>query len=117
VKVLDTVHVGRPHRAGRPRKTPERLIADKGYDSNAVRTMLEQRGIEPIIPARDNNTVATHQDGRNLRRYRRRWTVERTISWLQNFRRLVVRWERSSEVYTALAHMACALVVMKRVLG
>ena len=117
VKVLDTVHIRRSHRAGRPRKTPERLIAEKDSDSNAARALLVQRRMEPIIPARENNTVATHQDGRKLRRDRHRWTVERTISWLQNFRRLVVRWERSSEVYTALAHLACALIVMRRVLG
>ena len=79
--------------------------------------MLHTRDITPIVPARSNNTVATHQDGRVLRRYRRRWIVERTISWLQNFRRLTTRWDRSADVYTALAHMACALVVMKRVLG
>jgi transposase len=117
VQTLETVRVGRPHRRGRPRTRPERLIADKGYDSNAVRQMLHHRGIAPIIPARRNNTVATHQDGRVLRRYRRRWMVERTISWLQNFRRLTTRWDRSAAVYTALAHLACALVVMKRVLG
>jgi len=79
--------------------------------------MLENRGIEPIIPARDNNRVATHQDGRMLRRYRHRWIIERTISWVQTFRRVTTRWDRSAEVYTALVHMACALMVMKRVMG
>ena len=58
---------------------PERLIADRGYDSNAVRRFLKRRRIQPIIPARSNNTQATDQDGRCLRRYRRRWIVERTI--------------------------------------
>jgi len=117
VQTLETVRGTRPHQRGRPRTRPERLIADKGYDSNAVRETLHNRGITPIVPARSNNTVATHQAGRVLRRYRRRWMVERPISWLQNFRRLTTRWDRSAEVYTALAHMACALVVMKRVLG
>ncbi len=82
VQTLETVRVARLPRGGRPRQRPERLIADKGYDSNAVRELLEGRGIEPIIPARANNTVATHQDGRTLRWYRRWWIVERTISWL-----------------------------------
>ncbi|MBK8201484.1 MAG: transposase [Bdellovibrionales bacterium] len=50
-------------------------------------------GVEPIIPARRNNKKATHQDGRKLRRYRRRWIVERTNAWLQNFRPLVVHYE------------------------
>jgi len=114
---LATVHVSRAHRAGRPRHRPERLIADRGYDSNAVRAALATRSIQPIIPARSNNRQATHQDGRCLRRYRRRWIVERSNAWLYNFRRLVVRYERSAEIYTALVHLACALITLKRVFG
>jgi len=97
--------------------TPERLIADRGYDSNPARAMLVSRGIDPIIPKRSNNTRATHQDGRKLRRYARRWIIERTNAWLQNYRRLVVRWERSAEVYTALVHAAFAMICLRRVLG
>ncbi len=96
---------------------PERLIADKGYDSNAVREQLVERGMEPIIPARKNNRKATHQDGRKLRRYRRRWIIERTNAWLQNFRRIVVRYERKASNFGALVHLACALIIMRRVLG
>jgi transposase len=114
---LATVRVSRAHRAGRPRQRPERLIADRGYDSNAVRAALATRGIQPIIPARSNNRRATHQDGRCLRRYRRRWIVERSHAWLYNFRRLVVRYERSVAIYTALVHLACALITLKRVFG
>src|ERR1700752_3650727 len=109
---LATVHVPRAHRAGRPRQRPDRLIADRGYDSNAVRAALDTRGIQPIIPARSNNRRATHQDGRCLRRYRRRWIVERSNAWLYNFRRLVVRYERSVTIYTALVHVACALITL-----
>jgi hypothetical protein len=47
---------------------PKRLIGDRGYDSNPARELLVKRGIEPIIPARSNNRVATHQDGRRMRR-------------------------------------------------
>ena len=113
---LETVAVKR-RGPGRPRKRPERLIADKGYDSNAVRAALVAQGIEPIIPARSNNTVATHQDGRKLRRYRRRWHVERTHAWLQNFRRVLVRYERLATLYLGLVHLACALIVLRKVLG
>jgi transposase len=91
----------------RRRGKPNRLIGDRGYDSNTVRAFLVKRGIEPIIPARSNNTVATHQDGRKLRRYQRRWIIERSHSWLQTFRRLVVRYERSEKIFAALVHMAC----------
>ena len=93
---------------------PKALIADKGYDSNKARQLIKDRGMLPIIPARENNTKATHQDGRHLRRYRNRWIVERTNAWLQNFRRLVVRYERSSLIFTALIHMAFAMMVLKR---
>ena len=96
---------------------PGQLIADKGYDSNAVRKDLVKEGIEPIIPARSNNKKATHQDGRKLRKYRKRWIVERTNAWIQNHRRLVVRYERSADIYTGLVHMACALIALRRVLG
>ena len=107
-----------PIRLGRTRACrPKRLVADRGYDSNAIRAMLVKRQIEPIIPARSNNQVATHQDRRRLRRFRHRWIVERTNSWLQTFRRLVVRYEYQSTVFIALVHMACALVTLKKVLG
>ena len=99
------------------RRRPRRLIADRGYDSNPLRALLVARDIEPIIPRRRNNPKATHQDGRKLRRYRRRWVIERTNSWLQTFRKLVVRYERSAKVFTALVHLACALTTLRRVLG
>lgn len=96
------------------RVQPQRLIADKGYDSNKARQLIKNRGMLPIIPARENNTQATHQDGRHLRRYGNRWIIERTNAWLQNFRRLVVRYERSVIIFTALIHMAFAMMILKR---
>jgi transposase len=98
-------------------RLPDRLIGDRGYDSNRLRERLAERGIEPIIPARSLNRRSTHQDGRKLRRYRRRWTIERTNAWLQNFRRLVVRYERKVLLFLALVHMACAMITLKRILG
>jgi Transposase DDE domain len=70
---------------------PERFILDPACDSKAIRKDLADCGIEPIIPARKNNRCATHQDGRKLRRYKKRWQIERTKAWLQNFRRVVIR--------------------------
>jgi transposase len=95
--------------------TPERLILDRAYDSNAIRRDLAERGIEPIIPARKNNRRATHQDGRKLRRYKKRWKIERTNAWLQNFRRLVVRYERLTANYLAFVYLACALITLRKV--
>ena len=107
---LDTVAVGRPGKPGRPRQRPARLLADRGDDRNPLRARLAQRGIEPIIPARRNHKHATHQDGRKLRRDRRRWIIERTFAWLGAFRRLVVRYERLITAYAGFFHMACALL-------
>jgi transposase len=101
----------------RDRGQPKRLIGDSAYDSNTVRALLVKRGREPIIPARSHNTVATHHDGRKMRRDKRRGIIERSNSWLQTCRRLVVRYERSEQIYAALVHMACALITLKRVLG
>ena len=112
-----TLRNGRIGGRRRQRRTPRRLIADRGYDSNPVRAWLVQRAIELRIPARRANTVAPHQDGRKLRRYKRRWIIERTNAWLQTFRRLVVRYERSAKNFTALVHLACALTTLKRALG
>lgn len=111
---LQAVKVGRLG-AGRPRTRPERIIADKAYDSDPLRERLGARGIELIVPHRGNRKKPPTQDGRPLRRYKRRWIVERTNAWLQNFRRLLVRHERSATIFLGLVHMACAMIVLKRV--
>ena len=113
---LQAIRVGRRHHAGRPRQKPERLIADRGYDSDPLRLQLARRGIELIAPHRQNRRKPPTQDGRALRRYRRRWTVERTFAWLGNFRRLVVRYDRSLKIYQAFFHIACFMIVLRKVL-
>jgi len=114
---LDTISIGRKDKAGHPRKKPNRLIADKAYDSNDIRQNLRLRGIDPIIPSRSNNQKATHQDRRKQRRYKHRWKVERTISWLQNCRRLVVRYERYWDHWLSLIYMACIMIILNRVIS
>ncbi len=99
---------------GRPRQKPERVIADKAYDSDPLRARLKRRGIELIAPHRRNRKKPKTQDGRKLRRYRRRWKVERTFAWFGNFRRLVVRWERHLKMYLAFFHLACLLITLSR---
>jgi transposase len=112
---LATIQVGRSHQAGRPRQKPLRVIADKAYDSDPLRKRLRQRGIELICPHKKNRVRPATQDGRALRRYRRRWIVERTNAWLGNFRRLVVRYDRSLTIYGAFFHIACFMIVLRRV--
>lgn len=111
---LAQIAVSDAERRGRPRTKPDRFIADKAYDSNFLRSRLAKRGIQPIIPARSNNSRASHQDGRPLRRYKRRWKIERTFSWLQNFRRITTRWERLELMYSAFVNLACAFLVLRR---
>jgi transposase len=113
---LATVRVGRLG-PGRPRTLPERLIADRAYDSDPLRERLGQRGVELIVPHRCNRVKPATQDGRALRRYKRRWIIERTNAWLQNFRRLVVRYERSATIFLGLVHLACAIILLKKVSG
>ena len=102
-------------RAGRPRQRPQRMIGDKAYDSDPLRKRLHRRGIELIAPHKRNRVRPPTQDGRALRRYRHRWIVERTIAWLGNFRRLVVRWDRSTTIYQAFFHIACLMIVLRKV--
>ncbi len=93
---------------------PERLVYDKAADSDPLRARLAERGIELICPHRKGRKRPSTQDGRPLRRYRRRWIIERTISWLGNYRRLIVRHEYYPEMYLAFVHIACALIAWAR---
>ncbi|RIK66115.1 MAG: IS5 family transposase [Planctomycetota bacterium] len=99
-------------------KKPERLIGDKAYDSDELGYQLGEQGIELIAPHRENRRPETKtQDGRPLRRYKRRWTVERTIAWFQNFRRLCIRWEKSTSLFCGFLHLGCTVLLLKEVLG
>ncbi len=95
---------------------PERVITDKAYDSDHLRVALSSRGMELICPHRTNRRRPKTQDGRKLRRYRRRWKIERTFAWLGNFRRLVVRYERHLLMYASFFHLACCLILLRGVM-
>lgn len=90
-----------------------RLIYDKAADSDPLRQRLLTGGIQLICPHRTNRTKPRIQDGRSLRRYARRWKVERTLAWLGNFRRLVVRYEHQALMYQAFFHVACVLITLR----
>lgn len=93
---------------------PEQLIGDLAYDSDKLDARLADEGIELISPHRRNRTKPATQDGRALRRYRRRWKVERLFAWLQNFRRLVVRYEYHVENFLGFVHLGCMLILLRR---
>ena len=91
-----------------------RLIYDQAADSDPLRTRLAARGIELVCPHRRNRTKAPTQDGRSLRRYRRRYKIERSISWLQNFRRLVTRYEHRAYRFLGFVQLACLMITLRR---
>lgn len=94
-------------------KRPERLLYDKAADADWLRDALEQRGIEQITPHRKSRKKPSRQDGRALRRYKHRWKVERTISWLGNCRRLLVRHEYHAHLFEGFTHWACLLLCLR----
>ena len=101
IPLLDAVPAVRGA-VGRPRRRPERLTADRGYD----RRLLRRRGIRPEIARRQS------EHGSGLGRFR--WVVERSFAWLHNFKRLLVRYERRADMHRALLGLACCLVCYRR---
>ena len=91
-----------------------RLIYDRAADSDPLRVRLTKQGTELICPHRKNRKKPPTQDGRKLRRYKRRWKVERLNAWLQNFRRLIVRYEVLPHLFQGLVHAACLVIVLRR---
>lgn len=90
------------------------MIGDKAYDSDPLRRRLRKRGIELIAPHKAGRVRPATQDGRALRRYRKRWKIERTNAWLGNFRHLVVRYDRKLNIYQAFFQIACFMIVLRR---
>jgi transposase len=102
--MLDTVDAIEPieRPVGRPRKRPAKLHADKAYDSKALREELRRRSIMPRIARK--GVESSERLGRH------RWVVERTLSWLNRYRRLRVRYERRADMHLAFLHIGCALI-------
>jgi transposase len=87
---------------GRPRKRPAKLHADKGYDFDRCRQACRRRGIRPRIARR--GVESSERLGRH------RWVVERTLAWLNRFRRLTVRYERRADIHEAFLTLGCILI-------
>jgi transposase len=92
---------------------PERLIGDRAYDSDSLDVSLQKQGIEMIAPHKSNRKKPATQDGRVLRRYKRRWKIERLFAWLQNFRRIQVRHDRSLNNYLAFVLLGCMIIFLR----
>ena len=92
---------------------PEKLIGDKAYDSDPLdRRLEEEHGIEMIVPNREHRRQT--QEGRVLRRYLRRWVVERLSAWLHWFRGLVIRYEFHAENFLGIARLGCLKIMLRQ---
>lgn len=96
------------------RRRPVRVIYDAAADCDPLRARLKAEKIELICPHRKNRVRHPTQDGRKLRRYRHRYKIERTISWLQSYRRIVVRYEVHDHLFLGFLQLACLMTVLKR---
>jgi len=94
---------------------PDRLIGDRAYDSDPLDQRLrKERGIELIAPHRSTRKRAKTQDGRVLRRYLRRWKIERLFAWLLSYRRLTNRWERHAINFLGFVRLGCISILLRR---
>lgn len=92
---------------------PERLIGDRAYDSDPLDEQLAGLGVELIAPHKSNRSKPKTQDGRKLKRYKRRWKIERFFAWLFNYRRTVVRYEYKEQNFKAIILSACMMIFLK----
>lgn len=93
---------------------PEKLIGDKAYDSDPLdKKLMEDHCVELISPHKRNRKKAKTRDGRKLPPYKRRWRVERLFEWLQNFRRIVVRYEYHVQNFLGMVQLACAVILLR----
>lgn len=104
IPLIDSIPAIR-RRRGRPRKRPRKLHADKGYDYPVYRRELRQRGIAPRIARRAVES--------KTKLGRHRWVVERSFAWLNQFRRLIVRYERRADIHLAFLRLAAALICFR----
>ena len=95
---------------------PARLIGDKAYDSDPLDAQLAVQEVQMIAPHRRGRKKPETQDGRVLRRYRRRWKIERLFAWLQNFRRILTRHERKAKNYLGFVQLGCIKILLRQYL-
>lgn len=93
---------------------PETLIGDRAYDSDKLDEELAKDGVDMIAPHRSNRKKRKTQDGRSLRRYQRRWMVERFFAWIQWKRRLLTRWEYYASNFLGFVQLASISILLRR---
>lgn len=90
------------------------VLADRAYDSDPLREQLAAGGFTLIAPHRKNRKKPPTNDGRRMRRYRRRYVVERTFAWVQSFRRVATRFEYTVGLYDGFVSLACAFIALSK---
>jgi len=106
-ETIEGIKIPRP----RPtRQQPQGLCLDKGYDYAEVRELVEEFRFTAHIRSRG-------EEAKKLKKRAgfkaRRWVVERAHSWMNRFRRILVRWEKRADTYVAMLHLACAIITWK----
>jgi transposase len=94
---------------------PKTIIGDKAYDSDELDSSLLKRGIRLIAPNKYNR-IRNHEDGRSLRRYRRRWKIERCFAWLQSYRKVATRYEIKFCNWVGYILLAASNLISSRIL-
>jgi putative transposase len=107
-ETLESIPVERP---GVGDAQPQGLCLDKGYDCDEVRELAKKFGYTAHIRSRGEEAQALK---RSAQFKARRWVVERTHSWLNRFRRILIRWEKKAANYLALLHLACGIITYRR---
>ncbi len=104
---LESIPIARPE----PTATaPQGLCLDKGYDFDEVRELVAEFGYTAHIRARGEETQALKREAGHKAR---RWVVERSHSWMNRFRRILIRWEKKPDNYLGLLHLVCALITYR----
>lgn len=106
-ETLDTIPVERPRPTA---EQPQGMCLDKGYDYDEVRDILQEFGFTAHIRSRGEEAHALKREAGFKAR---RWVVERTHSWMNRFRRILIRWDKRAVNYIAFLHFACALVALR----
>ncbi len=100
-------------KAKRPKPTKEKeqgLCLDKGYDYDEVRELVKEFGFTAHIRSRGKEAKDIKKKARQKAR---RWVVERTHSWMNRFRRILIRWEKRADTYIAMLHFACGIITWR----
>ena len=92
------------------RSSRQNLCLDKGYDYGEVRDLADEFRFTAHIRSRGEEAKAIKKAAGHKAR---RWVVERSHSWMNRFRRVLIRWEKRADTYVAMLHLACALITWK----